>query len=64
MSRLIAGRLGINALEHPLEIGARERPLERASDLAVAAAEGEQALGELLQGGEVGVSALRWTIEK
>jgi hypothetical protein len=63
--RPIPRRLGVDPLEHPLEVGAGERPLERVGDLAVAAAEGEQALCELLQGAEVvRVSALRWTIEK
>jgi hypothetical protein len=43
----------IDLREHQLELGARESPLERAGDLPVAAAEGEQALGELVQGAEV-----------
>jgi hypothetical protein len=46
-------RPGVDSLQHPLEVGPRERPLEWAGDLAVASTEGEQPLGEFLQRAEV-----------
>src|SRR5215216_3483861 len=51
---LLPSRLrGVDTVEHPLEVGARECPLERTGDPPIALAEGEQPLAELVQRAEV-----------
>ncbi len=56
---------GVDLVEDALKIGARERPLERAGDVAVVLAEVHQVTassGRVAK--SLGVSALRWMIEK
>jgi hypothetical protein len=49
----------------PVEVGSVERPLEWSGYLPVVLPEREQSFAERFEGVEVvGVSALRWTIEK
>ena len=60
-ARLALGDLG----EHALRVGAGEGPVERSGDLTVVLAEAQKPIGELIKRVEaVGLSALRWTIEK